>query len=141
MRKWFIHQFVNASMSYLETIFKINYIYVHLTCSTRTKCHERFFHHTNRVYKVALIIIVDETLHADVNKLNIYFLIIQWATKQCFVKKTQICNRDDDITTNAQLMLRKNRVWFAWMFWNEKSFAFLNFKIAWRYIDHRHIFV
>ena len=60
-------------MFHLKTIFKVNHIHVHLTRSTRTKRHRRFFRHTNRVYKVALITIVDETLHADVNRLNIYF--------------------------------------------------------------------
>ena len=60
-------------MSYFETIFKINYIYVHLTRLTRTKRYRQFFRHTNRVYKVALIIIVYEILHADVNKSNINF--------------------------------------------------------------------
>ena len=60
-------------MFHLETIFKINHIHVYLTRSTRTKRYRQFFRHTNRVYKIALITIVDEALHVNVNKLNIYF--------------------------------------------------------------------
>ena len=51
-------------MLYLKTIFKINYIYIYLTRLKRTRRHQRFFCHTNRVYKVVLIIIINEMLYA-----------------------------------------------------------------------------
>ena len=60
-------------MFHLKTTFKINYIHVYLTRSTRTKHHRRFFRHINHVYKIVLITIVDEASYANVNKLNIYF--------------------------------------------------------------------